>query len=192
MTNRCKRPGRALRCRAHKWGRVLTTPAPWRPAQSDPGRTRGQGYRGGDPRKAAARCALTHAGRLTKKEHYLLMANQNPTDDGPAVALTISADQARILRPLLEMVRDGVRDELANYPDRLREPQRLRREEDVYGRLLAALDGSSVIPDPELVAVLAELATVIDASNEYCRVVAEHDALHGLLARVGGCQGEQS
>jgi hypothetical protein len=113
------------------------------------------------------------------------MANQNPRDDGAALALTIGADQARLLRPLLAMVRDGVREELAKHRERLREPERLRREEQAYGRLLAALDGEPLVPDPEMAGVLAELADSIDKANEYNRVLAEHDALHALWAQVG-------
>jgi hypothetical protein len=36
------------------------------------------------------------------------------------------------------------------------------------------------------VAVLASLAQIIDASNEYERVIIEHEALHGLLDQLGG------
>jgi hypothetical protein len=39
-----QRPNSAVICDLHKWGRVLKTPAPWRPAQLEPGRTRGTGY----------------------------------------------------------------------------------------------------------------------------------------------------
>jgi hypothetical protein len=83
------------------------------------------------------------------------------------------------------MVRDGIREELTKHRERLREPERLCREERAYGRLLAALGGEPLIPDPEMAAILGELAASIDAANEYGRVVAEHDALHALLAQVG-------
>ncbi len=114
------------------------------------------------------------------------MSCENPTGSASALALTISPDQARVLRPILKMVRDGVREELATHLSQVREPGRLRREEDAYGQLLAALDKGSVVPDSQLVGVLAELAASIDAANEYSRVVAEHDALHDLLAQVAG------
>jgi hypothetical protein len=39
-----RRPVAAVMSEQHKWGRVLKTPAPWRPAQLAPGRTRGKGY----------------------------------------------------------------------------------------------------------------------------------------------------
>jgi hypothetical protein len=82
------------------------------------------------------------------------------------------------------MARDGVRDELAQYPDQLRELGRLSREEAVYGRLLATLDERVIIPDRDARTVLGDLAKIIDADNEYRRVVAEHEALHGLLGQI--------
>ncbi|HXS34893.1 MAG TPA: hypothetical protein VN758_14095 [Solirubrobacterales bacterium] len=33
--------------------------------------------------------------------------------------------------------------------------------------------------------VVGDLAQVIDSGNEYCRVVIEHEALHGLLDQFG-------
>jgi hypothetical protein len=117
------------------------------------------------------------------------MANENPTGRDPAVVLTIPADQVCFLRRVFEMARDGVRDELAQYPDQLREPSRLRREEAVYGRLLVALDEHVVVPDRDVRAVLGDLAQIIDADNEYRRVVAEHEALHGLLGQIEGSAG---
>ncbi|HWM54716.1 MAG TPA: hypothetical protein VNO20_04935 [Solirubrobacterales bacterium] len=112
------------------------------------------------------------------------MANQNPTGSGHAVALTIPADQVRFLRSLFEMARDGIKDELERYPDKLREPTRLHREEAVYGRLLTALDECVIVPDSDVRAVLRDLAQIIDADNEYERVIAEHQALHGLLGQL--------
>lgn len=43
-----------------------------------------------------------------------------------------------------------------------------------------------IVPDDEVREVVTTLAQVIDASNEYERVVTEHEALHGLLAQIGG------
>jgi hypothetical protein len=37
-----------------------------------------------------------------------------------------------------------------------------------------------------VLALVADLATVIDGSNQYSRVVAEHEALHGLLDQLAG------
>lgn len=117
------------------------------------------------------------------------MANENPTGDGEPVALTIPPADRKFLRRVFEMARDGVRDELAHYPDQLREPGRLCREEAVYGRLLTALDDRAIFPDRDMRTVLRDLTKIIDADNEYGRIVAEHDALHGLLRQIEGSAG---
>ena len=113
------------------------------------------------------------------------MADQNPTGRGAAVALKLPADHVRFLRETFIDALDGVKDELES-AKQLQDPERLRREEVVYGRLLAALDELVIVPDADVLTILDDLATVIDAGNEYSRVVAEHEALHGLLAQLGG------
>jgi hypothetical protein len=119
------------------------------------------------------------------------MADQNPTGDGAAVALTIPPDDLKFLRSTFAMVRDGLREELVRFPDKLLEPERLQREVATYGRLLDALDALSlsVIPDRKVCEVVAHVAQVIDQGNEYSRVVAEHAALHGLLDQLAGSPG---
>ncbi len=112
------------------------------------------------------------------------MADENPTGRGSAVALNFPADQVGFLRGLFKSARAGVRQELKEYPDQLKEPARLRREDAAYGRLLAALDELVVVPDNDLRTVLGDLAKIIDSGNEYSRVVAEHEALHGLLGQL--------
>jgi hypothetical protein len=112
------------------------------------------------------------------------MADQNPTDDGAAVALTIPAEHRKFLRDLFEIARAGIREELAQYPKQLREPRRLHREEAVYEKLLAALDSGSIVPDRDVRDVLSDLAQIYDRENEYKRVVSEHEALHGLLGQL--------
>ena len=114
------------------------------------------------------------------------MANDNPTGRGAAVALKLPVDQVRFLAGTFEQARDGVREELRDYPDTLKDPKHLRREEAAYGRLLAALDELVIVPDGDVLAILADLAQVIDTGNEYARVVAEHEALHGLLDQIRG------
>jgi phage terminase Nu1 subunit (DNA packaging protein) len=85
------------------------------------------------------------------------------------------------------MARSGIRDELAKYPESLREPVRLHREEAVYDALLAALDSGSLVVTGDLRCVLRDLAETIDRANEYERVVAEHAALLGLRKQI--CEG---
>jgi hypothetical protein len=117
------------------------------------------------------------------------MADENPTGRGSAVALNIPADQVGFLRGLFTSARAGVRQELKEYPKQLKDPARLRREDAAYGRLLAALDELVIVPDDDLRAVLGDLAKIIDSGNEYSRVVAEHEALHGLLGQLTGGEG---
>lgn len=112
------------------------------------------------------------------------MADQDPTGRGAAVALTVPADHVAFLLSVLTMARDGIRDELARYPERLREPKRLHREEAVYDALLAALDSGSLVVSDDTRQVLFELAQMIDRENEYERVVAEHAALLGLHEQI--------
>ena len=115
------------------------------------------------------------------------MARTDPTGGGPAVALSIPADDAGFLRGLFEIARSGIRDELAEHPDSLREPMRLHREEAVYEALLAALDSESIVVTGDIRCVLCDLAQLIDRANEYVRVVAEHAAILGLRKQV--CEG---
>jgi len=114
------------------------------------------------------------------------MADENPTGPGAAVALNLPADQIRFLRSTFKSARAGIYDELREYPGQLREPARLRREIVLYGRLLTALDELVIVPDREVRDVVGDLAGIIDSGNEYSRVVAEHEALHGLLDQLDG------
>ena len=113
------------------------------------------------------------------------MADQNPMGSGAAVALKLPADHVRFLRGIFEQARAGVRDELKEYPEQLKDPGHLRHEKAAYGRLLVALDELVIVPDADVLALVADLATVIDGSK-YTRIVAEHDALHGLLDQLAG------
>jgi hypothetical protein len=113
------------------------------------------------------------------------MANDNPTGRGAAVALDLPVDHIRFLRGVFEKARDGISDELEEFPDQL-DPKRLHREHAVYGRLLTALDELVIVPDHDVCDVVGDLAGVIDRGNEYRRVVTEHEALHGLLDQLRG------
>jgi hypothetical protein len=120
------------------------------------------------------------------------MATTDPTGGGPAVALTLPPDDAAFLRSVFGMARSGIRDELENYPDELREPLRLHREEAVFDALLAALDNGSLVVTGDLRCVLADLAQTVDRANEYERVLAEHAALHGLRKQLCDEVGDES
>lgn len=113
------------------------------------------------------------------------MASENPTGDGAAVAFSIGPARAQILRAILEMVRDGARDDLSSLLT-AEHPEIARADEHAYRVLLAALDRGTIVPAPHICRALGELAESIDAANEYERVAAEHDALADLRRQVCG------
>lgn len=112
------------------------------------------------------------------------MAKTNSNEGDAMVALTVPVEHRDFLHGIFEAARGGIRDELAEYPDQLREPTRLHREEAVYDALLAALDRGSIV-GADIRRVLGDLAEIIDRENEYERVVAEHAALLGLREQIG-------
>jgi hypothetical protein len=111
------------------------------------------------------------------------MASDNPTGRGVAVALDLPVDHVRFLRGVSEKARDGLSEELEEFPDQL-DPERLRREHAAYGRLLTALDELVIVPDHDVRNVVGDLAQVIDHDNEYRRVVFEHEAFHALREKL--------
>jgi hypothetical protein len=113
------------------------------------------------------------------------MAGQNPTGDGVAVALEFSPRNVAILRPILEMVREGAQDDFSTPPVAGR-PEIARADEHAYRVLLSALDHGAIVPAPHICRALGELAGSVDEANEYERVVAEHDALADLRRKVCG------
>jgi hypothetical protein len=112
------------------------------------------------------------------------MSAQNPKGPDASVGLSIPAYHADFLRETFENARAGVCAELREYPDRVSDPERLRCEAMAYSLLLTALEERAIVPDVEAREVVADLARAIDRENEYARVVAEHEALHGLLAQL--------
>lgn len=114
------------------------------------------------------------------------MATDKPTGDGCAVPLTIPAGNVAFLRRVIRAARDGLREELERFGDRLKKAPRsgLLLEEAAYVSLLDALDRGRVVPDDELRGVLAQLAEAVDHENEYARVAFEHNALRGLLVQI--------
>jgi hypothetical protein len=112
------------------------------------------------------------------------MAETDPTKDQGAIRLRLPRRDRTFLQEVVTMVRDGLREELAGHGEERRRPGCMQRELDAYERLHAALEGRRVFPDPELRDAVAELARMIDESNEHSRVVAEHEAMHRLLASL--------
>lgn len=115
------------------------------------------------------------------------MSCQNPTGGDRVATLEIPAGNEAFLRRVITAARDGLRDELEQFGDRLSEPRsRLLLEEAAYCCLLDALDRGLVAPGDELRTAVLRLAEAVDSENEYGRVAFEHDALRGLLAQIGG------
>lgn len=115
------------------------------------------------------------------------MSCSNPTGGDRAVTLTIPAGNEAFLRRVISAARDGLREELERFGDRLQVPRsNLLLEDAVYSALLDGLDRGSLVPDDELLAVVAQLAESVDRDNEHSRVVAEHAAIHDLLCRLEG------
>jgi hypothetical protein len=112
------------------------------------------------------------------------MADANPTGDGAPVALSIPPDELAFLRSTFTMARDGIREELGTFGDRLPDQTSQLRQLAAYCRVLTALATFSVVPDREVRELVAHVAEVVDSSNEYRRVVAEHTALARLLAQI--------
>ncbi len=114
------------------------------------------------------------------------MATDNPMGDSRLAPLALPEAHARILRRDLASWATDLRADLRD-PDRLEDPGRTRAEAEAYERLLAAVEGGGLRrPDPGAERVLRAAAEAHDHETEYERVVAEHDAMHALLAALGG------
>jgi hypothetical protein len=114
------------------------------------------------------------------------MASENPMGGRRAVPLDLPALQIAILRDSLADCLDGADRELER-PEELRDADKTRSDGEAYRRLLASLErGEVVIPDEVACKAVQDLAVASDEGTGYAEVVAEHDALHGLLARLEG------
>jgi hypothetical protein len=115
------------------------------------------------------------------------MSCANPTGGGCAVALEIPPGNLPFLYRVLNAARIGLREDLERFGDDLQQPRSaLLLEDAAYATLLVALDRRWIVPDDEVRAALSRLAESVDHDNEYGRVLAEHDALRGLLAQLEG------
>jgi hypothetical protein len=103
---------------------------------------------------------------------------------GHSVPLELSTLHISILKRTLRDSLEGVRSDLET-PEAMIDPERARQEAQAYERLLAGLErGRIVVPDQDAQEALAAIAAASDRENEYEAVVAEHDALHGLLGHL--------
>lgn len=100
------------------------------------------------------------------------------------MSLDLPAEHIPILRDRLSSWLAGIRDDL-NAPERLENPDEARREAQAYERLLVGLTTGQIIlsDEPARTAIETAMATH-DKESNYAEVVANHDALHGLLAAL--------
>ena len=118
------------------------------------------------------------------------MSCSQPTGGTEAVALDLPDPQRKILRSTLTSCLEGVNEDLKQ-PERLSVRVDVEREAGAYGRLLAALDaGEITIPDEAARQAVEALALAIEKDTDYRQLVAEHDALFGLLDLLGGVKAE--
>lgn len=117
------------------------------------------------------------------------MANENPMGGRRTVPLDLPALHIAILRDSLDDCLEGTERELET-PDELRDPDKTRSDAEAYKRLLEGLDrGEVVIPDEIAREAIKQMAAASDEGTGYAEVVAEHDALHGLLTLLEGRDG---
>jgi hypothetical protein len=112
------------------------------------------------------------------------MAEMNPTDGRRAVPLDLRPSQVTILSDLLADWLEDVRRDLA-HPEKMRCPDAASRDAEALDRLRSGVVGGRVlVPDETARAVMEVAALAYDEASEYAEIVANHDALHGLLAAL--------
>lgn len=79
---------------------------------------------------------------------------------------------------------EDVRRDLA-HPEKMRCPGAAGRDAEALDRLRSGVaDGRVLVPDATARAVMEVAALAYDEASEYAEIVANHDALHGLLAAL--------
>lgn len=118
------------------------------------------------------------------------MSCSQPTGGDEAVALDLPDSQRKILRSTLTSCLEGVSGDLKEH-EGLPDHEKSQREADAFGRLLSALDvGTISLPDEEAREAIEAMVASIEKDSDYARVIAEHDALFGLLSLLGGTEVE--
>jgi hypothetical protein len=112
------------------------------------------------------------------------MAEKNPTDGSQVVLLDLRPSQVTILRHLLGDWLADVGSDLT-HPEKMRNPDLARQDAEAFKRLLSGLaSGRVLVPDKTARATIEAAAHAYDEASEYAEIVANHDALHGLLAAL--------
>jgi hypothetical protein len=114
------------------------------------------------------------------------MANENPMGGTRPLPLDLPAKHIPVLRACLTGWLEGAREDL-KAPERLRQPEKARREVQAFERLLVALATRQIVLPDEVARDAVAVATADDdEANNYKEVAANHDALHALLGVLEG------
>ena len=114
------------------------------------------------------------------------MADENPMADRRLVPVNLPDKFAMLLRRDLAGWIESLEADLRD-PARLEDPERTRAELAAYRRLLDGVkEGGIWLPDERAARLLREAADAHDQATDYQEVVATHDAMHALLAALGG------
>lgn len=114
------------------------------------------------------------------------MANENPMGEERPVPLDLATKHIPVLRACLTGWLEGAREDL-KAPERLRQPDKARREAQAFERLLVVLaTGQIVLPDEAAREAVAVATADDDAASNYKEIAANHDALYALLGVLEG------
>lgn len=114
------------------------------------------------------------------------MSCKHHTSNSEAVTLDLPATQVSVLRRIFTSCLNGIRGDQRRRRQ-IPRPASAGQDADAYERILAGLDrGEMFLPDEEAREAVQAIAISTDQENDYTTVVAEHAALYGLLARLGG------
>lgn len=112
------------------------------------------------------------------------MAGSNPTDGRRAVPLDLPPSQVEILCGLLDDWQEDAWRDLA-HPEAVKNPDLTRAEAEAFERLAPGVEkGEVLVPDETARAAVEAAARAYDEASDYAEIVANHDALHGLLAAL--------
>lgn len=113
------------------------------------------------------------------------MATQNPMGDGSTITLSVQPSDEPFVRRVISAASSGLGEELARFGGKLKAPaDQLREEARAYRTLLDGIDGAAICPDRTMCEAVSGLAEAVDRENQYGRVVAEHEAMQGLLGQL--------
>lgn len=101
---------------------------------------------------------------------------------GP-LTLDLNRPYRKLLRDSLSSTLKDIETDLAS-GFKMRKRAQAEREADIYRRLIAALDGGSIIPNREVIRVVEKMGKQSDVANEYEQTMLEHDAFAAVLVRL--------